>query len=420
MRLVNNKDLKKRSIILISKLKKILLFFFISVNILYAQNEFEIVESTPVETVYENSTLAKTPDVWKKMIDDASVSVDIETFYFADETNEPLEIIMGSLKSAAERGVRIRIIVDSSFYSRNDKSVDKLEGINNITIKKIPFGNLGGGVMHAKFFIVDNENIFLGSQNFDWRALKHIHEIGLRVKDKNLAQTFTELFETDWNLCDGNISVLVNQRPVAIVNSEKPVTIKSEKYGEIILYPAFSPPAYNISGVSNEEDELINIISAAKENLLIQIYSFSDKDRYDTVQFDRIANSLKEAAGRNVQIKMILPDWEIGGSSQDFIKEFSQIKNIEVKIVSIPLYSEGFIPFARVDHSKYMISDNDVSWISTSNWESGYFRHSRNVSIIIKNKLVNNDLRNVFEMGWRSPYANEIEINKNYEPVKRN
>ncbi|MFZ1320412.1 MAG: phospholipase D-like domain-containing protein [Ignavibacteria bacterium] len=415
-----NNNIIKKSKILANYLKKILLFFFISVNILNAQNEFEIVESAPVETIYENSTLAKTPDVWNKMIDDASVSIDIETFYFADEINEPLEIIMGSLKNAADRGVRIRIIVDSSFYSRNDKSVDKLEGIENITIKKIPFGNLGGGVMHAKYFIVDNENLFLGSQNSDWRALKHIHEIGIRIKNKTLAQTFTELFETDWNLCDGNITGLVNQRPAAVVNSEKPVSINSDKYGEIILYPAFSPPDFNIPGVNNEEDELVKIISNTKEKLFIQIYSFSDKDRYDTLLFDRIENALKESAGRNVKIRMLIPDWEIGGSSQEFIKKFSQTKNIEIKIISIPLYSEGFIPFARVDHSKYMIADSDISWISTSNWESGYFRHSRNVSMVIKNIPVNNELRGAFEMGWTSPYSKKIEINKNYEPIKRN
>lgn len=412
--------LKRRIRIRIKCLKMILLFFFISVNILNAQNEFEIVESTPVETIYENSTLAKTPDVWNKMIDDASESIDIETFYFADEKNEPLEIIIGSLKNAANRGVRIRIIVDSSFYSRNDKSVDKLEGIENITIKKIPFGNLGGGVMHAKYFIVDNENLFMGSQNSDWRALKHIHEIGIRVKNKTLAQTFTELFETDWNLCNGNITGLVNQRPSAVVNSEKPVSINSEKHGEITLYPAFSPPDFNIPGVNNEENELVKIISNAKEKLFIQIYSFSDKDRYDTVLYDRIANALKESAGRNVMIRILIPDWEIGGSSQEFIKKFSQTKNIEIKIISIPLYSKGFIPFARVDHSKYMIADNDISWISTSNWESGYFHHSRNVSMVIKNIPINNELRGVFEMGWISPYSGIIETNKNYEPIKRN
>jgi len=385
-----------------------------------SQDEFELVQSAPSETIYERSELPRTFEVWKKMIDESKVSIDIEAFYFADAKGEPLESIIESIKYASERGVNIRIIVDSSFYSRNDKSVDLLEGLENISIRKIPFGNLAGGVMHAKYFIVDNENLFLGSQNMDWRAIKHIHEMGVRVKNKSLANTFTELFETDWNLCVGNIYGLANQKPVNVVNSENSIKLNSEKYGEMTLYPAFSPPSMNVSGFSSEEEELMKIIDNTKERLLIQIYSFSDKDRYDTVQFSKISDALIKAAGRNVSIKMILPDWAMRDYSEDFLKELSKFKNIEIKISTIPQHSGGFIPFARVDHSKYLISDNDISWVSTTNWESGYFRRSRNVTMIINNNLVNEDLEKVFYNGWTSPYVSFIDVNKKYEPVKRN
>ncbi|MBK8984132.1 MAG: hypothetical protein IPM38_17900 [Ignavibacteria bacterium] len=385
-----------------------------------SQDEFELVQSAPSETIYESSELPKTFDVWKKMIDESKVTIDIEAFYFADAKGEPLENIIESIKNSSQRGVKVRIIVDSSFYARNDKSVDLLEGIENISIRKIPYGNLAGGVMHAKYFIVDNENLFLGSQNMDWRAIKHIHEIGVRVKNKSLANTFKELFETDWKLCEGNIYGLVNQKPVNVVNSENPVKLISGKYGEMTLYPSFSPPVLNVTGFSSEEDELLKIIENTKERLLIQIYSFSDKDRYDTVQFSKISDALIKAAGRNVSIKMILPDWAMRDYSEDFLKELSKFNNIEIKISTIPQYSGGFIPFARVDHSKYLISDNDISWVSTSNWESGYFRRSRNVTMIINNNMVNEDLVKVFETGWTSPYVNFIDINKKYESVKRN
>lgn len=385
-----------------------------------SQDEFELVQSAPSETIYENSDLPRTFDVWKKMIDESKASVDIEAFYFADAKGEPLESIIGSMKNASERGVKVRIIVDSSFYSRNDKSVDLLEGIENISIRKIPFGNLSGGVMHAKYFIVDNENLFLGSQNMDWRAIKHIHEIGVRVKNKSLAKTFTELFETDWNLSEGNIYGLANQKPVNVVNSESPVILNSGKYGEMTLYPAFSPPSLNPAGFSSEEDELLKIIENTREKLLIQIYSFSDKDRYDTVQYTKISDALIKAAGRDVSIKIILPDWAMRDYSEKFLKELSEVKNIEIKISTIPQHSGGFIPFARVDHSKYLISDNEISWVSTTNWESGYFSRSRNVTLIIKNIQVNKDLENVFYTGWTSPYVSFIDVNKKYEPVKRN
>ena len=87
-----------------------------------------------METPLEKSDLPRTLNVWLKMINEAKESVDIETFYFANEKGKPLEQIIAALKDAAGRGVIIRIIVDSGFYSKNDKSVDELEGIKNITI----------------------------------------------------------------------------------------------------------------------------------------------------------------------------------------------------------------------------------------------------------------------------------------------
>ncbi|MBK8552502.1 MAG: hypothetical protein IPL53_16110 [Ignavibacteria bacterium] len=405
----------------------LLVLLFLSFNGISAQNteiyreEFELVESVPVETDLEQSSLPRTLDVWLKMMNNAKESIDIETFYFADEKGQPLEEIITAIKNAASRGVQVRIIVDSSFYFNNkEKSIDALEGIQNISIKKIPIGNLAGGVMHAKYFIVDNENLFLGSQNMDWRALIHIHEIGVRVKNKELARTFSEVFETDWKLCDGNNYGLINQAVNYFVNSDNPVIINSNDFGKIILYPAFSPSNINMNGLSSEEEELLKIINNTKDSLSIQMYSYSPKAKNEKNYYDDIDKALRNAASRGVKIKIIFSDWSIKDPATEFIKNLSIVENIEIKFSTIPQYSGGYIPYSRVDHCKYFISDNNISWISTSNWEWGYFHNSRNATLIIENSKVNSELSKVFLRSWDGPYSNAVDINKNYEPVKRN
>jgi phosphatidylserine/phosphatidylglycerophosphate/cardiolipin synthase-like enzyme len=72
-----------------------------------------------------------------------------------------------------------------------------------------------------------------------------------------------------------------------------------------------------------------------------------------------------------------------------------------------------------VDHSKYFICDNDISWISTTNWEKNYFYNSRNVSLVVKNKEVNIKLSDVFDISWDGPYSEFVDVNKQYEEVKR-
>jgi len=397
----------------------IFIYVLLTFSKIKGQDEFELVESSPVETRLEISNLPRTLDVWLKMIKDAKVTIDIETFYFANKAGEPLEKILTAIKDAANRGVQIRIIVDSSFYSNNEKSVDELEGIQNIKIRKIPISNISGGVMHAKYFIIDSESLFLGSQNMDWRALMHIHEIGARIRNKDITRTFCELFETDWKLCEGSYYGLTNLAVNYFVNSDNPVTLNSNEYGRIILYPAFSPPKINMMGLSSEEEELMKIINNSKERLFIQIYSYSPKVKKES-NYYKIDSALRTAAERGVDIKIIFPDWAIRESSIDFIKDLSLVKNIKIKFISIPQHSSGFIPYSRVDHSKYYISDKNISWISTSNWEWGYFNNSRNATLIIDNNKVNDELSKVFNMVWESPYSNFVNVDKIYEPVKRN
>lgn len=396
----------------------IFFLFLIFPTGLYSQDEIELTESVPEETTLNQSSLSRTADVWLKMITEAKESIDIETFYFAGEKGEPLDDILLALKDAANRGVVIRIIVDSTFYHGNDeKTIDELNNIKNIYIYKIPMGRIAGGVMHAKFFIVDKENLFIGSQNMDWRSLKHIHEIGIRIKNKILAQSFENIFNTDMEYCSGIYS---GQNFGGYSNSNMPVTLSTNEYGKITVYPAFSPVKLNTEVMDSEESELLKILDNAKDSLLIQIYSYSSKAKNEDNYYDDIDKALRNAALKGVKIKMILPDWALKESSVKFIKDLSAVSNIDIKIITIPQYSEGFIPFARVDHCKYFISDNNLSWISTSNWEWSYFYNCRNASLIFNNEKLSADLAKEFNNIWFGQYVEEIDINKDYKPVKRN
>lgn len=396
----------------------IFLLILIFSSRLYSQDEIELVKSVPEETTHSQSDLSLTADVWLKMINEAKESIDIETFYIAGKNGEPLDEIIQALKEAANRGVVIRIIVDSSFYFGNDeKTIDELNNIENIYIYKIPMGRIAGGVMHAKFFIVDKENLFIGSQNMDWRSLKHIHEIGVRIKNKELAQSFEDVFGTDMEYCG---EVFDNELYGGYSNSNSPVTLSTNEYGKVIVYPAFSPVKLNTEVMDSEETELLKILDNAKDSLLIQMYSYSSKAKNENNYYGEIDKALRNAASKGVKIKMILPDWALKESSVKFIKDLSVVSNIVIKIITIPQFNKGFIPYARVDHSKYFISDNNISWISTSNWEWSYFYNCRNATLIFNSEKLSYDLAEVFNIIWYGPYVEEIDINKDYKPVKRN
>jgi phosphatidylserine/phosphatidylglycerophosphate/cardiolipin synthase-like enzyme len=404
---------------------KLLLFTFYI--LLFTKNvfpqDFTFVESTPVETILEQSKLPRASDVWLEMINGAEKTLDIEMFYIANEKGEVLEKILKAVKDAAARGVQVRVVIDESFYKSSEKSADELNDIKNIAIRKIPFKKIADGVMHAKYFVVDRKDLFLGSQNMDWRALKHIHEMGVRVKNAKMSKTFLNIFEIDWNLCenysDADIKMLLKKYSKNIITSKNPVKIIDVNLGNIKLYPAFSPAEVTPSKCNKEETELVKIIKNARGSLCIQMYSYSLKGENKDEEYDKIDKALRDAAARGVNIKIIFSNWAIKKGATESIQDLSTVKNIEIKFSNIPEYSGGFIPYSRVEHCKYFIADDNISWISTANWERGYFHDSRNATMIIQNYKINSQLEEVFMRDWNGPLVEKVDVNKTYTPVKR-
>lgn len=397
-------------------MKKLVLIFLLFVSVTYGQNTFfRVVQSVPKETTLERSNLPRTQAVWLNMINNAKSTLDIGMFYIANKKGEALEPVLEAIKNAAARGVKVRVLVDSNFYANSEKSVDELAGINNITIAKISFKNVGGGVMHAKYMIADGRDLYSGSANMDWRALDHIHELGVRVKNKKLAKNFEAIFNYDWNNSDvGRNTIKENISFEEILNVYNELSIQTKNYGSIILFPCFSPVEKMPVGFSNELEELLNIINNVKHSLHIQMYAYNTRDG-----FNDIDNALRNAAERGVKIKIIFGNWAIRKGATEVIQSLSQVPNIEIKFSSIPEHSSGFISYARVEHCKYFVADNNISCVSSANWERGYFYGSRNTTIVIDNKNVNKELKKVFAFVWNSQYTELVDANKTYESVKR-
>ncbi|WFN95896.1 phospholipase D-like domain-containing protein [Edwardsiella ictaluri] len=115
-----------------------------------------------------------------------------------------------------------------------------------------------------------------------------------------------------------------------------------------------------------------------------------------------------------VQVKIIVADWNNTAPAIDFMKALQLIPNLEVKISSIPPLPSRYIPYSRVEHEKYFVVDDDLSWITTSNWEWGYFYNTRNIALLINGQQPARVLTALFEADWRGPYTQTLEIDKTY------
>lgn len=376
------------------------------------------VESVPVETSLGVSQTARTLPVWLEMINSAQTSIDMEIFYLANKPGEALEPVVDALKAADARGVRVRIVADAKMARIYPETLDELDQLPHTAVRKISFYDAQGGVMHAKYFIVDEKELFLGSQNMDWRAITHIHELGVQVRDQKLAGLVTRVFDLDWEIAgmkeQKRPEVLPEIPPDRWIDREHLLTLAGPRDSTVRVYPTGSPDNVLPPVLARDETELVRLIDSAKTRVEIQLLSYHPVSHH---QFYAVLdNALRRAAARGVQVRMIVSNWNTRQPGIRYLKSLQVVPNVEIKISSIPPWSGGFVSFARVEHCKYLVVDENRLWLGTSNWSYSYFHLSRNLGLVMQGKWANGVVHKVFEKSWNSPYCQTLDVCKEYQP----
>ena len=404
---------------MLTRLKRVLWALLLLVSLqCYAQTptagDIEIVESIPVGTILDNPDIRNTTKVWLEMIGRAHQTLDIEQYYISDEPGKLLEGVLNSIRAAAGRGVKVRIIVDARMYKTYPDSVDSLGRHRNIETRHIDFGAIAGGIQHAKYFVVDGRESFVGSQNFDWRALEHIHELGLRINSSQVASAFEETFDIDWRLASPETK---SARPISAGGDgfHTPIRFVGKEGDDAIVLPTFSPRGFIPDPVQWDERVIVDLIGGAQETLTLQFLSYTTLDRQGD-SYGAIDGAIREAAKRGVKVRMLVSDWEKGTPAVAALKSLASVPNIEVAFTAIPEWTGGYIPFARVEHCKYIVADGRKFWLGTSNCEKSYFYSSRNVGVICTSPCLAGVLAKVFDKSWNSPYRESIRQDGEYLP----
>ena len=376
---------------------------------------FELVHTVPQETALATPDLRDAVTVWNSMIDSAQREIVFGQFYVAGKPGEALDSIIARLTAAGKRGVKIRFLMETKGQFASDQAtIDQLKAIPNLAFRQLDYAKLtGNGIIHAKYLVVDGQSAYVGSQNFDWRAFSHIHETGVRITDSTIASQVQQIFEFDWSAQDK----LAHGQTVAPLNTS--VVAADDKQS---AYLVASPNAFNPAGVGDSQSELVRLLAAAKTEVRVQLLDYAplsygpNKTRpYYAV----IDNAIRAALTRGVKVKLMVSNWNTEQPAIAYLKSLALLPNIEIRIVTLPQASSGFIPFARVMHTKAMSIDGQIAWIGTSNWSGGYLDNSRNLEVVMRNEKMAQRIVQLHEQTWNSPYAHAIDVLKNYpKPAK--
>lgn len=379
--------------------------------------ELHLVESWPLETTLDHADIADAADEWVRLINGAALSVDLGEFYVSTEPGSALEPVLESLRMAAARGVEIRLLADAKFAKTYPQTLAELDALEHVEVRHYDVDALTGGVLHAKYFVVDGRVAYVGSQNFDWRSLSHVQELGFTVDEPHVVEVYEDVFALDWAVAGGATleeAVASTPRPDLSIF---PVTVE---YGDqtIAMTPLASPSGLLADEGLFDLPRILELLASAKTRVRVQLLSFETVG-FDKVEWTALFDALKDAAGRGVAVEIILADWSKSYNKLESAKALQQVDGITVKFCSIPEWSGGFVDFARVVHAKYLVVDGTRSWIGTSNWSHDYFYGSRNVGMVADGAALGGRLDAFFEDLWTSPYVEVVDPAADYHPPRR-
>lgn len=376
---------------------------------------FELVHTSPVETTLANPDLREPVTVWSELFDAAKSEIVIAQFYAVGKPGTAFDKVLASLTAAGQRGVKIRFLLDLKGVGLSEPAtIEQLKAIPNLDLRIIDFNKItGNGIVHAKYLAVDGKVAYIGSQNFDWRSFEHIHETGLKITEPAIVAQVQAIFEQDWQA-----QALTAKGSRATVLNSKTVPANYAQNAFLLA----SPNAYNPAGVGDSESGLPALLADAKSEVRIQLLDYAPLSygpNRTRPYYAVIDNAVRAAAQRGVKIKLMVSAWNTEAPAIAYLKSLALVPNVEIRIVTIPTASTGFIPFARVIHSKTMTVDGKLAWVGTSNWAGGYFDLSRNLEVVLRNDAMAQRLVALHEQTWSSVYAQPIDINKQYpKPAK--
>nr|XP_031839096.1 phospholipase D3-like isoform X2 [Nomia melanderi] len=360
--------------------------------------DISFVESLPVGMNYtdDDPSLRSTYDAWLKLILLAREKIEIASFYWTlrredvypdDTAKQGEEIFRMLLEAGKDRNILLRIAQNMPSHVSRNIDTEILMKKANAKVKSLNFAALlGAGVLHTKLWLVDRTHVYVGSANMDWRSLTQVKELGLVALNCScLANDYAKIFDVYWTVAeDGRIPSIWPDSFSTSINLNNPInfTSRNNKYRTFV---ASSPPPFSPKGRTDDINAILYCIEKAEKFIYIAVMDYFPLTIYTAkiTYWPVIDDALRTAAiERKIQVRLLISSWKHSSKSETpFLKSLVELTGsypgvkIEVRFVVPTNPDFDKIPFARVNHNKYMVTDT-AAYIGTSNWSGDYFTNT--------------------------------------------
>ncbi|KAM7004140.1 5'-3' exonuclease PLD3 isoform 1-T2 [Passerculus sandwichensis] len=396
-----------------------------------------LVESIPEGLALEPVPGPSTFEAWLELLGRARHSVDIASFYWTltnqdTRTHEPSaeqgERLLAALQQLPSRGVAVRVAVSAPSPTAPLDDLRALER-SGAAVRTVDLPRLTGGVLHTKFWLVDGAHLYIGSANMDWRALTQVKELGAAVYNCScLAKDLGKIFEAYWSLGvpDASIPAPWPDNFSTSINLETPLEMTLNGTEAAVFFSS-SPPALCAAGRTPDLAALLSVIDGAEAWVDVAVMSyvvsteFSRPKRFWPAIDERLRRAVVE---RGVRLRLLAGCWPHSRPSMfPFLRSLAALADngtrygVHVRLFVVPSSAaQSRIPFARVSHTKYMVTDQ-AAYVGTSNWSGDYFERTAGSALVVAQPgpgsgsgsgSFRERLRAAFERDWSSGYSFDI------------
>lgn len=395
-------------------------------------------EAQPDDWVALLNTGAEAIEWRLRLLDSATRSIDLQSFLWLDDAVG--SAVLAHILKAADRGVKIRILLDDTFTAGHAREIWQIDHHENIEFRIYnPYTHRDHGMigrtlfnlgefsrvdhrMHNKALIVDNRAAILGGRNigdeyFGWHPEANFRDLELVCVGEQV-QSISRLFDTFWNN-DWTYpeSILEKEMPDAGKNKgsstyetaeavslqlrPKPQSLESHwldllRRGHPVDYKIVAdlPPPTNPA----EKDEWPNQLAQAMMRIFDQAESDILIESAYLIPVPELEATLARAVDRDVRVRILTNSMSSNNhlaahaSYQKHIRTLIQagVELYEVRILAAD--RERYIrqPIGNKHlalHAKFALIDHDLCLIGSANLDPRSLRLNTEMSLLIESEI---------------------------------
>lgn len=392
---------------------------------------------------------------WRlRLIDSASQSLDLQTFLWKDDRTG-LKILR-RIYEAADRGVRVRILLDDTFTANHDEAIWEIDHHPNIEFRVYnPFARRSNSIairqllnlgdfsrvdhrMHNKLMVVDNTAAIVGGRNLadeyfgahDAANFRDLEVLTAGPAVQSLSRQFDEYWNSDWSFPAAS---LVSKPPSMspqefetwiLATAERGLnedsTAREQAWiqtatagvaGEVLVFadrPAAESPAAADELPTQLAEELITWMEMANDELiLVSAY---------LIPTATLEQAIEQAESRGVRVRILTNSLRSNNhiaahsAYRHHVKRLvghgAEVHEVRVFAKDRGIYMESPVVNKHLGlHSKMVLIDDHLSYIGSANLDPRSLRLNTEMGLLIKSREFNRLVREVVELDFHQRNA---------------